>query len=83
MITLFDSSRKQSSDLRKRILLLVYDAKKLQKDEFSYMQSEVHRLEEEIADFDTSANLTADGDIMQELGCPFIESWAPEAKLTD
>ena len=39
------SKRKQSSNLRKQILLLVYDAKKLLKQEYSYMQSEVYRIE--------------------------------------
>ena len=45
------SKRKQSSNLRKQILLLVYDAKKLLKEEFSYMQSEVYRIEDDISKF--------------------------------
>ena len=45
------SKREQSSNLRKQILLLVYDAKKLLKEEFSYMQSEVYRIEDDISKF--------------------------------
>ena len=42
----------------------MYDAKKLLKEEFSYMQSEVYGLKDEIADFNALTNLTADGDII-------------------
>ena len=80
IITMFNSNRKQSSDLRKQIILLVYDVKKLLKEEFSHMQSEVYRLEDEIADFNALVNHhTVDGDIIQEFGCPLSESRAPEA----
>ena len=61
------SERKQSSNWRKQILLLVYDAKKLLKEEFSYMQSEVYRMEDDISKFNALVNLTVDGDIVQEL----------------
>ena len=81
MITMFNSNRKQSSDLRKQILLLVYDAKKLLK-EFSYLQSEVYRVEDDIAKFNALVNRAVDGDILPVLWCPWSASWAPEtAKL--
>ena len=73
------SERKQSSNLRKQILLLVYDAKKLLKEEFSYMQSEVYRMEDDISKFNALVNLTVDGDIVQELRCGVCSSPAPEA----
>ena len=73
------SERKQSSNLRKQILLLVYDAKKLLKEEFSYMQSEVYRIEDDISKFNALVNLTIDGDIVQELRCGVCSSPAPEA----
>ena len=72
------SERKQSSNLRKQILLLVYDAKKLLKEEFSYMQSEVYRMEDDISKFNALVNLTVDGDIVQELRCGVCSSPAPE-----
>ena len=43
------------------------------------MQSELYLLEDEIADFNALVNLTADGDIIQVLGCPVSVSRAPEA----
>ena len=73
------SERKQSSNLQKQILLLVYDAKKLLKEEFSYMQSEVYRIEDDISKFNALVNLTVDGDIVQELRCGVCSSPAPEA----
>ena len=73
------SKRKQSSNLRKQILLLVYDAKKLLKEEFSYMQSEVHRMKGDISKFNAVVNLIVDGDIIQASGCPVSPSFAPEA----
>ena len=75
------SERKQSSNLRKQILLLVYDAKKLLKEEFSYMQSEVYRMEDDISKFNALVNLTVDGDIVQELRCGVCSSPAPEAAM--
>ena len=73
------SKRKQSSSLRKQILLLVYDAKKLLKEEFSYMQSEVYRIEDDISQFNAIVNLTVDGDIVQVSRCLVCSSPAPEA----
>ena len=73
------SKRKQSSNLQKQILLLVYDAKKLLKEEFSYIQSEVYRIEDDISKFNVLVNLTVDGDIVQELRCGVCSSPAPEA----
>ena len=75
------SKRKQSSNLRKQILLLVYDAKKLLKEEFSYMQSEVYRIEDDISKFNALVNLTVDGDIVQESRCGVCSSPAPDAAL--
>ena len=72
------SKRKQSSNLRKLILLLVYDAKKLLKEEFSYMQFEVNRIED-ISKFNALVNLTVDGDIVQVSRCRVCSSPAPEA----
>ena len=57
----------------------MYDAKKLLKEEFSYMQSEVYGLKDEIADFNALTNLTADGDIIQVLVCPVGVPRASEA----
>ena len=73
------SKRKQSSNLRKQILLLVYDAKKLLKEEFSYMQSEVYRIEDDISKFNALVNLTVDGDTDQVARCRVCLSPAPEA----
>ena len=73
------SKRKQSSNLRKQILLLVYDAKKLRKEEFSYMQSEVYRIEDDISKFNALVNLTVDGDTDQVARCRVCLSPAPEA----
>ena len=75
------SERKQSSNLRKQILLLVYDAKKLLKEEFSYMQSEVYRMEDDISKFNALVNLTVDGDIVQVSRCPECSSRTPDAAL--
>ena len=75
------SERKQSSNLRKQILLLVYDAKKLLKEEFSYMQSEVYRMEDDISKFNALVNLTVDGDIVQASRCPECSSRTPDAAL--
>ena len=75
------SERKQSSNWRKQILLLVYDAKKLLKEEFSYMQSEVYRMEDDISKFNALVNLTVDGDIVQVLRCPECSSRTPDAAL--
>ena len=70
---------KQSSNLRKQILLLVYDAKKLLKEEFSYMQFEVYQIEDDISKFNALVNLTVDGDIIQASRCPVSPSLVPEA----
>ena len=78
-LKIISSNRKQGSNLRKQILLLVYDAKKLLKEEFSYMQSEVYRVQDDIAKFNALVNLTVDGDIIQVFGCPLSTSLAPEA----
>ena len=64
------SKRKQGSNLQKQILLLVYNAKKLLKEEFSYMQSEVYRIEDDISKFNALVNRTVDGDIIQASRCP-------------
>ena len=74
MIFMFNSNRKQSSDVKQQILLLVYDAKKLLKVEFSYMQSEVYQIEDDISKFNALVNLTVDGDINQVWGCPWSAS---------
>ena len=73
------SKRKQSSNLRKQILLLVHDAKKLLKEEFSYMQSEVYRIEDDISKLNALVNLTVDGDIVQASRCPECSSHVPDA----
>ena len=65
MIFMFNSNRKQSSDVKQQILLLVYDAKKLLKEEFSYMQYEVYRIEDDISKFNALVNITVDGDTVQ------------------
>ena len=81
MIFMFNSNRKQSSDVKQQILLLVYDAKKLLKEEFSYMQSEVYRIEDDISKFNALVNLTVDGDIVQALRCPECSSHVPDAAM--
>ena len=81
MIFMFNCNRKQSSDVKQQILLLVYDAKKLLKEEFSYMQSEVYRIEDDISKFNALVNLTVDGDIVQASRCPECSSHAPDAAL--
>ena len=81
MIFMFNSNRKQSSDVKQQILLLVYDAKKLLKEEFSYMQSEVYRIEDDISKFNALVNLTVDGDIVQASRCPECSSRTPDAAL--
>ena len=73
------NKRKQSSNLRKQILLLVYDAKKLLKEEFSYMQFEVYQIEDDISKFNALVDLTVDGDIIQASWCPVSPSLVPEA----
>ena len=73
------SERKQSSNLRKQILYLMYDVKKLLKEEFSCMQSEVYRIEDDISKFNAVVNLTVDGEIIQASRCPVSPSLTPEA----
>ena len=76
------SKRKQSSNLRKQILLLVYDAKKLLKEEFSCIQSEVYRIEDDISKFNALVNLThvtVGGDIIQTSRYSVGPSHVPEA----
>ena len=73
------SKRKQSSNLLKQILLLVYDSKKLLKEEFSYMQSEVYQIEDDNSKFNALVNLPVDSDIIQSSRCPVSPSLVPEA----
>ena len=81
IIFMFNSNRKQSSDVKQQILLLVHDAKKLLKEEFSYMQSEVYRIEDDISKFNALVNLTVDGDIVQASRFPECSSRKPDAAL--
>ena len=46
------------------------------------MQSEVYRVEDDIAKFIALVNLTTNGDIIQVLGCPLNASPTPEAVKT-
>ena len=81
IIFMFNSNRKQSSDVKQQILLLVYDAKKLLKEEFSSMQSEVYRVEDDISKFNALVNLTVDGDIVQASRFPECSSHKPDAAM--
>ena len=81
MIFMFNSNRKQSSDVKQQILLLVYDAKTLLKEELSYMQSEVYRIEDDISKFNALVNLTVDGDIVQASRFLECSSHKPDAAM--